>query len=66
MAHLLIHHKVADFAKWKATYDAHAGTRQSAGLTELHSLRSLDDRNDVVILFTVADLDKAKALASSR
>lgn len=65
MTHLLIRHKVADFAKWKASYDTHAGVRQSAGLTELHLLRSSDDPNEVVMLFAAADADKARALATS-
>jgi hypothetical protein len=65
MNHLLIRHKVADFAKWKTAYDAHAGARQAAGLTELHLLQGIDDPNEVVILFTATDLDKVKALTSS-
>jgi quinol monooxygenase YgiN len=63
--HLLIRHKVSDFAAWKATYDSHAGSRASAGLTELHLRRSIDNPNEVVMLFSVADLDKAKAFAAS-
>lgn len=65
MNHLLIRHKVADFAAWKASYDGHAAARASAGLTELHLLRRVDDPNEVVMLFSVADLDKAKAFAAS-
>lgn len=65
MNHLLIRHKVADFTKWKAAYDAHAETRRTAGLTELHLLRSTDDPNEVVLLFSVTDLAKAKALTTS-
>ena len=29
MIHMLIRHKVADFAKWKPVYDAHASARQN-------------------------------------
>ena len=65
MAHLLIQHKVADFAKWKTAYDTHAAARQSAGLKEEHLWRSADNANEVVILFAAADLGKAKAFAAS-
>ncbi len=65
MTYLLIRQKVKDFAAWKAAYDGHAGARRSAGLTELHLLRSMDDSNDVLILFEASDVDKAKAFATS-
>ena len=65
MTHLLYRHKVADFTKWKRAYDAHLGARQLAGLTELHLLRSIEDPNEVVILFAADDFNKAKALTSS-
>lgn len=65
MNHLLIRHKVSDFTIWKVAYDAHAASRTTAGLTELHLLRSIDNPNEVVILFSVADLNKAKTFAAS-
>ena len=65
MAHLLIRHKVADFAAWKVAYDGHAGARKAAGLTELHLLQGADDPHEVVILFSAADVGKAKAFAAS-
>ena len=43
MNHLLIRHEISDFATWKPAYDAHAASRASAGLTELHLLRSIDE-----------------------
>jgi uncharacterized protein YeaO (DUF488 family) len=65
MMHLLIRHKVADFAKWKPAYDAHLSARQKAGLKEEHLLRNADDPNEVVLLFSVEDVEKAKAFAAS-
>jgi hypothetical protein len=65
MNHLLIRHKVSDFATWKASYDTHAVSRAAAGLTELHLLRSIDNPNEVVMLFSVADLNTAKAFTGS-
>ena len=65
MKHLIIRHRVADFAKWKKCYKAHAAARQSAGLKDLHLLRSIDDPNEVVLLFAATSIAKAKALISS-
>jgi hypothetical protein len=65
MNYLLLRHKVADFAKWKPVYDAHAPARANAGLKEEHLLRNIDNLNEVILLFSAADLDKAKAFAGS-
>ena len=65
MVHMLVRSKVADFAKWKPVYDAHAPSRQKAGLKEEHLLRSADDPNEVILLFSAEDLDKAKAFTAS-
>jgi hypothetical protein len=62
---MLVRHKVADFAKWKAAYDAHGSARQNAGLKEEHLLRNVDDPNEVILLFSAEDLEKAKAFSAS-
>ena len=63
--HMLVRHKVADFAKWKPVYDDHLPARQKAGLKEVHLLRNIEDSNEVILLFSVEDPDKAKAFAAS-
>jgi len=65
MAYILIRHKVADFAKWKPVYDGHASARASAALKEEYLLRNIDNPNEVILLFSAQDLDKAKAFAAS-
>jgi hypothetical protein len=65
MNYILIRHKVADLAKWKPEYDDHAATRASAGLKEERLLRNVDDPNEVIILFSAQDLNKAKQFAAS-
>jgi hypothetical protein len=62
--HMLVRHKVSDFAKWKPVYDAHLPARQEAGLKEEHLFRNADDPNEV-LLFSVEDFDKAKAFSAS-
>ena len=65
MMHMLVRHKVADFAKWKPVYDAHLSAQQKAGLKEEHLFRNADDPNKVLLLFSMEDLDKAKAFTAS-
>ncbi len=63
--HMLIRHKVAGFAKWKPVYHDHLAARQKGGLEEVHLLRNTENPNEVILLFSVEDLDKAKAFAAS-
>jgi hypothetical protein len=65
MDHVMIRHKVADFAKWKPAFDGHRSMRQAAGLTDLHLWRNADDPNEVISVFEVSDVAKAKEFASS-
>lgn len=65
MTYLLIRHRVADFSRWKAAYDAHSGVRTQAGLKEKELLRDINDENQVVLLFEVQDLQKAQKFTES-
>jgi hypothetical protein len=65
MPFLLIRHKVEDFAKWRPAYDSHLPSRQQAGLAEKYLLRNMANPNEVVILFTVDDIDKARDFIGS-
>jgi hypothetical protein len=65
MPHLLVRHKVSDFSKWKSAYDAHSPARKEGGLQEEHLLRNMDDPNEVILLFEVKDLEKAKEFSHS-
>ena len=65
MIHVLVRHKVSDFANWKPVYVAHLSARQKAGLKEEHLFRNADDRNEVLLLFSAEDIDKAKAFTAS-
>jgi hypothetical protein len=62
---MLVRHKVADFTKWKPVYDAHSSARQKAGLKEEHLFCNAEDPSEVLLLFSVEDVDKAKAFAAS-
>ncbi len=65
MPHLIVRHRVADFAKWKPVFDDHRPAREAAELKDLHVWRNADDPSDVVLLFEAGDVAKAKAFAGS-
>src|SRR6266403_5561936 len=65
MTYVLVRHKVADFSKWKAEYDANLPTRQKAGLEEEHLLRNIDNPDEVVLLYEAENLHEAQAFARS-
>ena len=65
MAFMLVRSKVKDFKTWKLVYDAHLAARNEAGLTEKDPLRNADDANEIIILFEVLDLNRAKTFAAS-
>lgn len=65
MFYMFVRHAVKDFSKWKPAYDADQAARQEAGLRELNLWRNADEPHEVVLLFEVSDLAKAKAFAAS-
>jgi hypothetical protein len=58
MNYILIRHKIADFGKWKAAYDA----RAAAGLKEVHLLRNIGNLNEVILLFSAQDLPQSERI----
>lgn len=58
---LILTFATAGFDAWKTDYDAHAETRDNAGLTMLQMWRDADDPDRVVVLFEVSDRARAEA-----
>ena len=58
--------RVANFAKWKPTYEAHDSIRRSYGLTNYVLGRGLNDSNMVLAISKMDDVNKAKELTSSQ
>jgi hypothetical protein len=56
-------HRVADFAKWKASYDAHDSMRLASGLHNYVIGRSIEDSNMILVAVKADDINKAKAFA---
>ena len=62
---LIIKHKVANYTKWKAKYDAHDSVRLAYGLHNYVVARGLKDTNMVMIALKYDDLAKAKQFSTS-
>jgi hypothetical protein len=63
MATLFVQHKVRTYAGWRPAFDAHKSSQAGAGLTNGRVYCKAEDPNEVVILFDVSDMAKARAWA---
>lgn len=54
-------HKVANFAKWKTSYDAHDSLKLANGLHNYVIGRGVEDSNMVLVALKADDVEKAKA-----
>jgi len=65
MTMLIVQHKVRNYADWRPVFDGHKGAQTAGGLANGRVYRGAEDANDVVILFDVKDLAKARAMMVS-
>jgi hypothetical protein len=61
LAPLTVQHQVRDYAALRPGFDAHEPSRVGAGITNGRVYRKAEDPNDLVLLFDVADVAKARA-----
>ena len=60
---LIVWHKVANFAKWKVSYDGHDSMRLAYGIHNYVIGRGVEDSNLVLVATKAEDVAKAKAFA---
>lgn len=65
MPYVLVRHKVEDYVKWKPVFDEHGATRKASGFMGHHLFRNADDTHELVILFEVDDLERARQFVRS-
>jgi len=58
---VIVYHKTADFAKWKASFDAFARVRRDAGQLTYEVSTLVDDPNTVCVISEWPSVEKAKA-----
>jgi len=60
---VVVVHKVNNFTKWKASYDAHDSMRLANGMHNYVIGRGVEDSNIVLVVVKADDMAKAKAFA---
>jgi heme-degrading monooxygenase HmoA len=65
MAHILVHHKVEDYKKWKLAFDDHLAYRSKNGSKGGKVFRSSSDPNEVFVLLEWDSIENAKKFTQS-
>jgi heme-degrading monooxygenase HmoA len=65
MATLSVHHKIADYSKWRAVYDSMDGLRRSFGMTGDRVFRAASDPLEITVHTEWPTPDQARAYATS-
>jgi heme-degrading monooxygenase HmoA len=65
MPHVLVHHKVRNFAQWKPLFDHHESTRKTGGSKGAQVFQNADDSNDIFIIFEWDSMENAKEFFAS-
>jgi len=65
MAHLLVHHKVEDYNKFKTVFDSHASFRSEGGSLGGKIFRTTNDPNELFVLLEWNSLANAQKFAQS-
>ncbi|HZQ22518.1 MAG TPA: hypothetical protein VFA89_06925 [Terriglobales bacterium] len=65
MISVLVHHKVADYQRWKATFDSSLDFRHKAGEQSCRIFFDPDKENDLTLLFEWEDVNLARRFMNS-
>jgi heme-degrading monooxygenase HmoA len=65
MPHMVVHHKVRDFEKWKTFFDQHENMQKISGSKSVRVFQNAEDSTDVFILFEWDSIENAKKFSAS-
>jgi hypothetical protein len=65
MIHVLVHHKVADFNRWKESFDSHLNARMHAGELGFRLFQGVGDPRDVTLLLDWDSVEHARRFMTS-
>jgi quinol monooxygenase YgiN len=57
---VIIRHKVANYRKWRAVFDAHGPARAVQGCQGVHVFRRADNPKELLVMLAWSDLGKAR------
>ena len=65
MVHVLVHHKVADYGRWKEAFDSHLSVRKHAGETGFRLFHSAEDPHDIFVMLDWQTVEEARKFMNS-
>ena len=65
MIHVIVRHKVSDYARWKDSFDAHLSARKAGGELNYRLFTSVEDPRDVTIMMDWDGLENARKFLKS-
>jgi hypothetical protein len=65
MVHVLVHHKVLDYNRWKAVFDSDLTARKHAGEIGFRVFHSAEDASDIFLLLDWESVDEARKFMNS-
>ena len=65
MIHIIVHHKVADYGKWKEVFDSHLNPRLAGGEVGSRVFQSVDDPRHITVLSDWDSLENARRFMTS-
>ena len=65
MIHMVVRHKVAEYGRWKESFDAQLGMRKASGETGFRLFVSVDDPREVTVVSDWESLERARRFAAS-
>lgn len=65
MVHVLVRHKVADYNRWKQTFDSHLNSRKHGGETGCRIFHTVDDPREVVLFLDWESVEQARKFMTS-
>ncbi len=65
MPHMLVHHKVRDFGKWRPFFEGHESARIAGGSKSGQLFQNIEDPTDVFVLYEWDSAEKARKFSTS-
>ncbi len=65
MLHVLVRHKIEDYAKWKPVFDDDATDRRAGGSQGGQLFRNAHDPNEILVIFEWESLESAQKFVQS-
>lgn len=66
MINILVRHTIADYAKWRPAFDAHAAVRQAGGATGVYQVyRDVENPDQVTLMLEWDNAENAQIFSSA-